>query len=270
VSGIEEATVEVDGVEVFFRRVRGSGIPTVYVHGVPTHSEDWMPFLTRTRAPAIALDLPGFGRSQRPAHGYTMHGYASFCQRFLAAVGIDRHKLVVHDWGCVALIAAQRRPDSLERLVVINAVPLLPGYRWHFVARQWRRRGVGELVNKLWNRPALALTMRVARGDRRAWPPEFIEMISSGLDTATKRIILGLYRSAPEPALAAAGAGLGEIDSPSLVLWGRRDPYIPPRFGSAWAERLGSAELVDYPALGHWPWHEDGAVVDRALAFLEE
>ena len=52
---------------------------------------------------------------------------------------IDEYSLVVHDWGVVGLIAALRRPQQVRRLVVINAVPLLPGYRWHWVARcVWR------------------------------------------------------------------------------------------------------------------------------------
>jgi pimeloyl-ACP methyl ester carboxylesterase len=40
----------------------------------------------------------------------------------------------------LVLIGAQRRPELIERLVVINSVPLLPGYRWHWIAQLWRRR----------------------------------------------------------------------------------------------------------------------------------
>ena len=67
VAQIETGTVMVDGVSTFFRRVQGDGPPTVFVHGVPTHSEDWQPFLERITGPALAFDLPGFGRSARPS-----------------------------------------------------------------------------------------------------------------------------------------------------------------------------------------------------------
>ena len=109
----------VDGVSVFCRRVEGEGTPTVYVHGNPTHSEDWLPFLRRG-GPALALDLPGWGRSDRPdpaTFDYTMDGLAAFHERCLEELGVGRHKLVVHDWGALALIAAQRRPEQVERLV---------------------------------------------------------------------------------------------------------------------------------------------------------
>src|SRR6476469_6624506 len=126
---IEEAELAVDGVRVFYRRVAGEGTPVVYCHGNPTHGEDWLPFLQRG-GPALAIDMPGWGRSARPAHfDYSMHGLSAFLERCLEELGVGRRKLVVHDWGALALIGAQRRPELVERLVVIDAVPLLPGYR---------------------------------------------------------------------------------------------------------------------------------------------
>ena len=56
-------------------------------------------------------------------------------------------------------------------------------------------------------------------------------------DQGTQRAILRLYRSSPPERLAAAGAQLGELRMPALVLWGTRDPYIPARFGRALRRR---------------------------------
>ena len=44
----------------------------------------------------------------------------------------------MHDWGAVGLELAQRRPEAVERLVLIDVVPFVPGYRWHPTARIWR------------------------------------------------------------------------------------------------------------------------------------
>ena len=219
--------------------------------------------------PAVALDLPGWGRSERPRDAYTMHGLASFFGRFLAAMEIDRHRLVVHDWGALALITEQRRPELLERLVIINAVPLLAGYRWHWVARLWRRRGVGELVNRMFTRRGAAMVLRQSRGDRTPYPDDFVASIWDHLDAGTFRAILALYRSAPEPALAAAGASLERIDCPALVVWGDRDPYLPVRFADAYAQRLPNADRIVVTGAGHWPWIDEARVVDRVVEFLE-
>ncbi|MGH2923780.1 MAG: alpha/beta fold hydrolase [Solirubrobacterales bacterium] len=269
---IETGTVEVDGIATFFRRLPGEGPPAVFVHGNPTHSADWLPILERIRGPALALDLPGFGRSERPdpaRFDYGFHRYALFLDRFLDELGVGGHSLVAHDWGGLALIAAQRRPERVRRLVLTNCVPLLPGYRWHRLARTWRTRGLGEISNRLWTRRLLALGLREARGDWSPFPPEFVDMIWDHLDAGTFGAILRLYRSADESALARAGEGLGRIEAPALVIWSGRDRYLPARFGRAYADALGNAELIELPRAGHWSWRDEPGVVERIASFLE-
>ena len=265
---IEELTLTVGGVRVFARRAGGEGPPAVYVHGNPTHSAQWLPFLERGGA-AIAVDLPGWGRSERPPRfDYTMDGLSGFLDRVLDELGIGEHDLVVHDWGSLALIGAQRRPERVRRLVVINAVPLLPGYRWHWVARLWRRRGVGEVLNRTTSRAGVALLLRQARGDRRPMPDDFVERIWSCWELGAGEPILRLYRDADPERRAAAGRALGRIRCPALVLWGARDRYLPARFADRYAEALGDATAEILPGLGHWPWVEDPALIERVLRFL--
>jgi pimeloyl-ACP methyl ester carboxylesterase len=267
---IEELTLEVDGVRAFCRRVHGEGTPTVYCHGNPSHGEDWLPFMERG-GPAVAIDMPGWGRSERPApdrFDYTMHGLSAFLERCLQELGVAGRKLVVHDWGSLALIGAQKRPDLVERLVVIDAVPLLPGYRWHWVARIWRRRLLGELANATTTRRSIALTMRQARGDRSAMPASLVDSVWRHWDRGTSRAVLALYRDADPDRLAAAGERLDRLACPSLVLWGDRDPYLPTRFAHDYAAKLPNAELEIVDRTGHWPWIDDPAVADRILQFV--
>jgi pimeloyl-ACP methyl ester carboxylesterase len=265
---IEERELVVDGVGVFYRRVEGEGTPVVYCHGNPSHGEDWVPFMERG-GPALAIDMPGWGRSDRPrGFDYTMHGLSAFLERCLAELGIERRKLVVHDWGSLALIGAQRQPALVERLVAIDAVPLLPGYRWHWVAQIWRRRLLGELANATTTKRSMALTMRQARGDRSAMPPELVDSVWRHWNRGTSRAVLRLYRNADPGRLAAAGRDLDKLICPSLVLWGDRDPYLPTRFAHAYADALPHAEAEIVSGAGHWPWIDDPSIVDRVLRFL--
>ena len=55
---VETGTVDVGGIETFYRRIPGDGPPAVFVHGVPTHSEDWMPVLEQRRAPRSRWTCP--------------------------------------------------------------------------------------------------------------------------------------------------------------------------------------------------------------------
>jgi pimeloyl-ACP methyl ester carboxylesterase len=268
-AAIEEDELRIDGVRVFYRRVAGEGTPTVYCHGNPTHGEDWLPFLERG-GPALAIDMPGWGRSDRPdpaRFDYSMYGLSAFLERCLEALGVEQRKLVVHDWGGLALIGAQRQPERVERLVVIDAVPLLPGYRWHWVARLWRRRAVGEFLNATTTRASMSLVMRQARGDRSAMPPEFVDMVWDHWDKGTSAATLALYRHADPDRLALAGQDLGRLACPSLVLWGDRDPYLPTRFAEAYAAALPGSTLEIVKGAGHWPWIDDPGVIDTVLRF---
>ena len=269
---IEERYVDVDDVGVFVREVPGEGPPTVFAHGNPTHSGDWLPFLERIDGPAIAFDMPGWGSSEAPRRrgfDYTMAGQARFFARCLAFLGVAEYALVAHDWGVVSLIGAQETPERLRRLVLINAVPLLPGYRWHWVARRlWRVPVVGELANLTTTKTASRLISRQASGTPGPLPEEFIESAWKARGSGVWRPMLTLYRSADPEDLAAAGGNLDALACPALVVWGADDPYLPIRFGRAYAERLADAELLEVRAAGHWPWVDQPAVIERTLEFL--
>jgi pimeloyl-ACP methyl ester carboxylesterase len=271
---VEERSVDVDGVETFYRRTDGEvgdAAPVLFVHGNPTHSEDWMPFLERIRGPAIAPDLPGWGRSESPRElDYSMHGLSRFVGRFLDVLAIRDYVLVVHDWGGLALITAQAEPARVRRLAVINAVPLLPGYRWHWIARWfWRRRGLGELFNATANKPGLKLISRQASARPGPMDDEFVDMVWRHRGRGTWKPMLDLYRSADPVALEEAGGGLEDLTCPALVVWGQNDHYLPPHLGRMYAQRLPNAELLAVPDAGHWPWIDDPSVIDRVVEFLD-
>ena len=252
---IVERRERVEGLEVHWRQA--GDVPVLYLHGVPTASFDWIPFLER--GGGVALDLPGFGNSAKPAEfDYSIEGYADFLEGFVDTLALERLALVMHDWGAVGLALAQRRPELIERLVLFNTVPLVPGYRWHRVARGWRRPLVGELMMGFASRWAF----------RRELPAELADQAWRHFDHGTQRAILKLYRSASPDVLAGAGTRLDCVRSPALVLWATRDPYIPAAFGQAHADALGGPVELELVDGGHWPWLDRPELVERALAFL--
>ncbi|MEA2290274.1 MAG: hypothetical protein QOD55_2271 [Solirubrobacteraceae bacterium] len=253
-----EHTATLGDQPVFWRAGEDAAhAPVLYLHGVPASSDQWTAFLERTGG--LAPDLPGFGRSGKSGgNDYTIEGYARFVEDFLAMLGIERVRLVVHDWGAAGLVWAQRAPERVERLVVMNAVPLLEGHTWHRTARAWRAPAVGEALMGATTRWSLRRRMPRALADA-SWPH---------FDQGTQRAILRLYRSSPEERLAAAGADLRRIACPALVLWGDRDPFIPPRFADGYAAALGDARAEHIPDAGHWSWYDRPDVIDRVAAFL--
>jgi pimeloyl-ACP methyl ester carboxylesterase len=269
---LSDHTGELDGLPVFWRRasapagIVGAPVP-LYLHGVPMNSDEWLPFLQHSGG--LAPDLPGFGRSGKPGSlRYTIAEYEGFIERFLTLAGVERVSLIVADWGAVGLAFAQRHPQRVERLVVVNAVPFLPGYRWHRTARIWRTPLLGELAMGAINRRTLRLASRESNATPGPMPESWQDSVLDHFDQGTQRAILRLYRSSPPDALEAAGAELGRLQMPALVVWGLKDPYIPARFGRAYAAALQRSELIELPDAGHWPWLDRPEVIDRVVEFL--
>lgn len=263
---------ELGGLPVFWRSapapadVSGTAVP-LYLHGVPDSSGYWRPFLERTGG--VAPDLPGFGRSGKPGSlSYTIAEYDGFIERFLDQEGIERVSLVMHDWGGVGLAFAQRLPERVERIVLVDAVPFLPGYRWHRTARIWRTPVLGELAMGSTNRFVLRQLSREGNATPGPMPREWIDSVLEHFDQGTQRAILRLYRSSPPEVLAAAGEGLGHLEVPALVVWGMTDPYVPGRFAREYARALGGAELLELPDAGHWPWLDRPDALERIAEFV--
>ena len=254
---ITEHSAEIDGHLVVWRQAGDA--PILWLHGVPNSGEMWEPFLER--AGGIAPDLPGFGRSgKRGDFPYSIPGYGAFLDRFCDHVGLDELTLVAHDWGSVGLAM---RPERIERLVLIDVVPFVAGFRWHRVARIWRRRLLGEM--------AMGFTFRpVARRAAPGMPDALLDQALADFDQGTQRAILRLYRSADPAVLERAGALLDAIDAPAMVVWGEDDPFLDARHGHVLMERLRASESVFVSGGGHWPWVDYSAALEGILGFVAQ
>jgi len=267
---VDEHTIELGGSPVYYRSAAVPQVPPLYLHGVPTSSDDWTDFLERTGG--IAPDLIGFGRSAKAGNlDYSIAGLANFVEDFLDNLGITRVQLVAHDWGAAAGLAlAQRHPDRIERIVLINPLPLLPHFAWHRLARLWRAPLLGELAMGSTTRWVLGRALRRGVETPNAWPKERVRTVYEQFDQGTQRAILRLYRGTSEQQLADAGGDLKTLSMPALIIRGLCDPWIPGIFGEKYARVLPNATLETLPDAGHWPWLDDTRVIDRVAAFLEE
>ena len=269
---VDEHTIELAGSPAFYRTASGPDVPPLYLHGVPTSSDDWIPFLERTGG--VAPDLIGFGRSGKAGHlDYSIDGLADFVQLLLSELEIDRVKLIVHDWGApVGLAFAQRHPDRVERIVIINGVPVFgaDGVRWHWLERLWPRPVIGELVMGSITRRMLARMLRGGSARPESWTADRLAAVWDQFDQGTQRAILRLWRSADATELAGRGDSLASLRARSLVLWGEADPWLPAALGDAYAQRLPNATVDRVPSAGHWPWMDQPAVVEQVASFLEQ
>ena len=265
---LSEETIELDDQPVFLRRAGADDVPIVYLHGIGTSSFDWIEPLKL--GGGIAVDLPGFGRSgKRGDLDYSLAGHVAFLDRLLDELAIDRVRLCLHDWGAaVGLRWAMAHPERVQRLVVVNGVPLLAGFRWRGPARLVRAPLVGPIAVGFATRRVLRRLSRSATGGDDPLPDDFLANAGANFDLGTERAVLRLLRSASPQSLEQAGEDLGAIAAPTLVLWGARDPWIPARFGAGYAATLGDATLEVAADAGHWPWIERPELGARIVEHL--
>ncbi len=268
--GVDENTIEVAGASVFYRRAPARDSEVLYLHSAPTSSDDWLGLLELSGG--VAPDLPGFGRTDKAGNlDYALPAYALFVERFLDALDVPEVAVVGHGWGAaMGLLFAQRHPDRVTRLAIVDAVPLLDGFEWPAMIRWLRRPAVGELVMGSVNRWLLARTLRHASATTGAWPDARVNAVWEQFDQGTQRAILRLHRSVDAAALASAGEGLGDLEQPALVVWGEQDPWLPPAFADAYGRRLPHAVVERVAGAGHWPWLDQPSLAERVAGFVTD
>lgn len=142
----ERTIVSPEGADIFVRW-HGTGPVVVLLHGYAETSDSWAPLAADLikRYTVVVPDLRGMGRSSRPSGGYDKKTQAADIRAVITTLGFDRTSVVSHDIGVmVAYAYAARYPDTVERLVVMDAP--LPGIApwddilrnprlWHFSFR---------------------------------------------------------------------------------------------------------------------------------------
>lgn len=102
------------------------------LHGQPAWSylyRKMVPLLTRAGLRVIAPDLPGFGKSDKPAarEDYTYQSQVDWMNAWLSANDLTRLTLFAQDWGgAIGLRMVADQPDRFDRIVISNTGLPLP------------------------------------------------------------------------------------------------------------------------------------------------
>ena len=244
--GARGAWAVVDGVKVFYLRApakgEARGVPLLLIHGLGARSLDWaalIPGLQAAGHEVILVDLPGYGRSEKPDHaGYTI------AEQERAVVGVLRELGIgvadVAGWsmgGWIAMKIAADQPERVRRLVLFDSAGMdfeMPYEPSVFTPKDVD--GVQRLMARL--TPQAQKMPRFVAKDllRRARPTRWV--MRRSVDSMLSGRDLMQYR-------------LGEIRQPTLVFWGEEDQLIPIEAGERIAAGIKGASLVRLPGCGH-------------------
>lgn len=126
VEGVTHHQVRARGVDFHYAEAGAGDDVVLCLHGWPQHWYEWrhlMPALADGHR-VIALDQRGFGWSEAPAEGYEKENLADDVLVVLDELGLERVKLVGHDWGgWIGFLLCLRAPERFERYLALNILP---------------------------------------------------------------------------------------------------------------------------------------------------
>ncbi|MBI3181433.1 MAG: alpha/beta fold hydrolase [Myxococcales bacterium] len=259
---------ELDGVRVRYLD-RGQGPAVLLVHGFASSLETWasvIPELEK-RHRVLALDLKGFGWTDRPEGDYSPPAQARLLLELMRKLEVDRAAVVGHSYGAsVALALALEAPEKVSQLALYDAFVYEEQLSTFF---HWARApGVGEALFALFYDQRPDERLSVAFHDKRLVAEQLAEDVERAMARpGTKAAALAAVRGMDFRAVEERYRRLAQ---PALLLWGREDVVTPPSIGERLSRELPRSKLVVYPRCGHFPMLEAAAASTAELArFLE-
>jgi haloalkane dehalogenase len=218
-----------DGLTLGYREL-GEGPPVLLLHGWPTSSLLWrgvMPALAE-RHRTVALDMPGFGGSDKPLDmRYDFADFEQAIDGFLAKLGIDRVALALHDLGGpIGVHWALGRPGRLSGLALLNTL-LYPEFSPAVIEFVTALTTPDER-DKLTRPEGLADVMRLGLADPEHLSVEALAGVVAPFQGDDDRLALAKAGIGLDPAgFGEIAAGLPSLDVPVCVVYGADDRILP-------------------------------------------
>lgn len=261
--------LDIGGQRVFYHRT-GRGRPLVLVHGYLMSHFAWrgiIPELAKDHD-VIAIDLPGFGESDRPSptdFRYDAAGYLETVVGVLDALGLERASIIGHSMGGgIALYTAARQPSRIDKLVVIDSLSY--PYPVPVEGRVILAPYVGSFVFKTLYTRSIIRRYFVGQiyGDKSLVTDELVDYVwerlnrPGGFDAAH-----ACLKFVSDP--SAVARSLRAIRAPTLIIWGERDRLFSPDNARRLQSDIPGAQVEIIAGSAHVPMDERPAELMQKL-----
>ena len=243
----------------------------LFIHGLGSSPLVWrdIPQALSEYFHTIAIDLIGFGESDKPQLNYTISYFAQFIKNFLTQIGIkDKDKITIigHSLGgYIAIEYAIENKTHIEKLVLIDSsgmlekpTPLLEQYLDAAMETDPNLRY--SKVKKVFEN-LLAVPSRLI--------PIIVDIFISVIEKpGARHAFESAFRNSTTTSINLER--LKQIkDIPCLIMWGEKDSLIPVDHINKFRQILKDAKLMVIADAGHSPFVEKTAIVyQRILTFL--
>jgi pimeloyl-ACP methyl ester carboxylesterase len=267
--------IKVNGVDIYYEYYEHENPDAkviLLVHGFLSSTISFkklMPALTKNYV-VIALDLPGFGQSEKSiTFVYRLCNYGQLLIDFLDKLNIQNAVLIGHSMGGqISLHAAKKAPDRIDKLILLGCCSYvkkanqslimcsyLPLFTWG--VRSWiKSKDVKKNLLSVLHDSALVTEELIEGYQKPISEAAFIDSL----------IRLLRHREGDMTSLE-----LQEISQPVLMIWGKEDKVMPVKTGYRLKQDLQNAQLIVYEKCGHLLMEEKpDEISEEIIHFIEE
>jgi len=249
----------------------GAGAPVVFLHGTSGHLEAFSRNIVPHAAQYAvhAIDMLGHGYTGKPKYPYEIPLYVKHLLDYLDAVGIEKAHIVGESLGgWVGARTAVDHPDRIASLQLLCAGGTVANPEVMARIDSSTRQAVAtddvELTRKrlrlLMADPVNATEELVDVRHRIYHEPDFVANIDN---------LLSLQKMEIRQRNLLTEEQMGRITQPTLIVWGRKNPFGDVPEAQAMHEAIAGSRLELFEETGHWPQHEQAALYNRlSLEFL--
>jgi len=275
---VQYKTVEIQGVEIFYREAGPKDAPTILLlHGYPTSSHMFRNLIRdlSDEYHLLAPDYPGFGRSEQPPMSefdYSFENLSKVMEEFLEVLQIDRYSLYLMDYGApIGFRIASKNPEKVQALIIQNGNAYDEGLRefWDPIKKYWNDNSVenGKALEGFHSPQGLKWQYTHGVQDTLKISPDNWQIDLRHLTRPeNNKIQLALfydYRT-NVPLYPKWQAYLRDYQPPTLIVWGKNDYIFPAEGAYPYKKDLKNLEfhLIN---TGHFALEEEGASIAQFI-----
>lgn len=227
-------------------QITGSGEPVLLLHGWGAQIESFAPviFALEKYRRVIAVDLPGFGKSEAPAVPWTVGDYMEFTLALMEALDLPKTDVLCHSFGGrVTILLAAKHPEKIGKIVFVDSAGVRPRRSAKYYAKIYSYK----------------IAKRIAKSEKfsaflKTFGIDVKKRVKNAGSSDYKQLPDGMKKTFVNVVNEDLSPYLNKIKSPSLLIWGEDDTDTPLWYGQKMEKEIADAGLVVLKNAGHFSY----------------
>ena len=251
---------EINGLKINYE-MKGEGETVVLLHGWGANITLFADLisLVSQKYRVIAVDMPGFGKSEEPDDNWQVSDYSQFVIDFLSSLGVKKATFLGHSFGgrvIIKIATCFSLPFEIDKIILVDSAGILPKKTPKQIRKQKRYKFMKKVllsppIKTLFPNALKKLQDKSGSADYKAASP------------VMRKILVSVVNEDLEPLLP-------KIKQSTLLIWGENDTATPLSDGKRMEELIKDSGLVTIKGAGHYSFLEGKFIFNRVIcSFLK-